>query len=138
MPEKIRAIAAVVANQPDPAWSDCSEAKLPVPVLIINGTLDETNPYEGGEMFVNNASFGVVLSSYYTQYYWAKLAGYKGHPSIKWLPDIDTTDSRIIKVFTYKKKKKPEVVLMEVIGGQHDYPRDIDVYTEAWKFFKRQ
>ena len=138
MPEKIRAIAAIVANQPDPAWSDCSEAKLPVPVLIINGTLDETNPYEGGEMFVNNASFGVVRSTENTFRYWAGLAGYKGEPVKMVLPDTDPTDKKIIESYTFKDKIKPEVTLLKVIGGKHDYPNDIDVYLYAWDFFKRQ
>jgi polyhydroxybutyrate depolymerase len=138
MPEKIRAIAAIVANQPDPAWSDCSEAKLPVPVLIINGTLDETNPYEGGEMFVNNASFGVVRSTENTFRYWAGLAGYKGEPVKMVLPDTDPADKKIIESYTFKSKNKPEVTLLKVIGGKHDYPNDIDVYLYAWDFFKRQ
>lgn len=138
MPEKIRAIAAIVANQPDSAWSDCSEAKLPVPVLIINGTLDATNPYEGGEMFVNNASFGVVRSTENTFRYWAGLAGYKGKPVKMILPDTDPADKKIIESYTFKSKNKPEVTLLKVIGGKHDYPNDIDVYLYAWDFFKRQ
>ena len=138
MPEKIRAIAAIVANQPDSAWSDCSEAKLPVPVLIINGTLDATNPYEGGEMFVNNASFGVVRSTENTFRYWAGLAGYKGKPVKMILPDTDPADKKIIESYTFKSKNKPEVTLLKVIGGKHDYPNDIDLYLYAWDFFKRQ
>jgi len=138
MPEKIRAIAAIVANQPDSAWSDCSETKTPVPVLIINGTLDETNPYDGGEMFVNNASFGVVRSTENTFRYWAGLAGYKGEPVKMVLPDTDPEDKKIIEAYTFKVKNKPEVTLLKVIGGKHDYPNDIDVYLYAWDFFKRQ
>jgi len=138
MPEKIRAIAAIVANQPDPAWSDCSEAKLPLPVLIINGTLDETNPYEGGEMFVNNASFGVVRSAENTFRYWAGLAGYNGEPVKIVLPDTDPADKKIIESYTFKSRNKPEITLLKVIGGKHDYPNDIDVYLYAWDFFKRQ
>jgi polyhydroxybutyrate depolymerase len=138
MPEKIRAIAAIVANQPDSAWSDCSEAKQPLPVLIINGTLDQTNPYAGGEMFVNNASFGVVRSTENTFRYWAGLAGYKGDPVKKSLPDTDPNDKKTIESYTFKKTGKPEVTLLKVIGGKHDYPNDIDVYLFAWDFFKRQ
>ena len=138
MPDKIRAVTAIVANQPDSAWSDCSEAKVPVPVLIINGTLDNTNPYEGGEMYVNNASFGVVRSTVNTFKYWAGLAGYTGEPLKKSLPDTDPSDNKIIESYTYKEKNKPEVTLLKVIGGKHDYPNDIDVYLYAWEFFKRQ
>ena len=138
MPTKIRAIAAIIANMPDSAWSDCNEAKQPVPVLIINGTLDPTNPYAGGEMYVNNASFGVVRSTENTFHYWAGLAGYKGEPVKKLLPDTDPNDKKTIESYTFKIAGKPEVTLLKVIGGKHDYPNDIDVYLFAWDFFKRQ
>jgi polyhydroxybutyrate depolymerase len=138
MPGKVRAVAAVVANQPDAAWSDCTEAKVAMPVLIINGTLDGTNPYEGGEMFVNNASFGVVRSSMGSFKYWSDLAGYSGEPVKQSLPDTDPSDNKTIESYTYKQKGKPEVTLLKVIGGKHDYPNDIDVYVYAWEFFKRQ
>ena len=138
MPTKIRAITAIIANLPDSAWSDCSEAKQALPVLIINGTLDQTNPYAGGEMFVNNASFGVVRSTENTFRYWAGLAGYKGEPVKKALPDIDPNDKKTIESYTFKKAGKPEVTLLKVIGGKHDFPNDIDVFLFAWDFFKRQ
>ncbi|HEX2631135.1 MAG TPA: PHB depolymerase family esterase [Chitinophagaceae bacterium] len=138
MPGTISAIAAIVANMPDSASCDCTEARKALPVLIINGTLDQTNPYNGGEMFVNNASFGVVRSSRESHLYWAKLAGYNGHPAHAELPNTDTTDQRTIESYTYKKKGKPEVQLLKVVGGKHDYPGDINVWVYAWDFFKRQ
>jgi polyhydroxybutyrate depolymerase len=138
MPGKIRAITAIIANLPDAAWSDCSEAKQPLPVLIINGTLDSTNPYNGGEMFVNNASFGVVKSTENSFRYWAGLAGYKGEPVKKLLPDTDPDDDKAIESYSFKKAGKPEVTLLKVIGGKHNYPNDIDVFLFAWDFFRRQ
>jgi polyhydroxybutyrate depolymerase len=138
MPEKIQAIAAIVANQPDPAYSDCTEARIAVPVLIINGTRDGTNPYAGGEMYVNNNSFGIVRSTENTFHYWSKLAGYSGEPVKKTLPDIDPSDNKTIESYTFKQPNKPEIQLLKVIGGKHDYPDDIDVYLYAWDFFKSQ
>ncbi|MEP7373898.1 MAG: poly(3-hydroxybutyrate) depolymerase [Chitinophagaceae bacterium] len=138
MPAKIRAITAIIANLPDSAWSDCSEAKKALPVLIINGTLDPTNPYAGGEMFVNKASFGVVRSTENSFQYWAGLAGYKGEPVKKSLPDTDPNDKKTIESYTFKKRGRPEVILLKVIGGKHDFPNDIDVFLFAWDFFKRQ
>jgi len=137
MPDKIKAIIAVVANLPDSASCDCKLSGRPLPVMIINGTLDPVNPYNGGEMFVNKASFGVVLSSENNFHYWAKLAGYTGEPKRKVLPDSDTSDHKTIERFSYFAKGKPPVVLLKVVGGKHDYPGDIDVYAYAWEFFKR-
>ena len=97
MPNQIKAIAAIVANMPDSASCDCTLAGKALPVLIINGTDDKTNPYKGGEMFVNNASFGVVRSSDNTFAYWSSLAGYSGAPKKILLPDTDTTDHKTIE-----------------------------------------
>ncbi|HKZ65386.1 MAG TPA: DUF6370 family protein, partial [Chitinophagaceae bacterium] len=136
MPGDIKAIAAVVANMPDTASSDCATTGKPLPVLIINGTLDNVNPYDGGEMFVNNASYGVVRSTDNTFAYWSALAGYSGSPVKQLLPDTDPADQRTIESYTYAEKDKPQVTLLKIIGGKHDYPGDIDVYVYAWNFFK--
>lgn len=136
MPGKIKAIAAIVANLPDSASCDCVLTTKPLPVLIINGTLDNTNPYLGGEMFVNNTSFGVVRSTEKTFNFWSTMAGYTGNAKMKKLPDTDTTDQKLIESYTFKKHHKPTVSLLKVIGGKHDYPNDIDVYIYTWKFFK--
>jgi polyhydroxybutyrate depolymerase len=136
MPGKFKAVTAVVANMPDSASCDCVLSGKPMPVMIINGTDDKTNPYNGGEMFVNNASFGVVLSSEKSLAYWATLAGYKGAPEKTLLPDTDPTDLKTIEKYSYHQKDKPSVTLLKIIGGHHDYPNDIDVYLYAWDFFK--
>ncbi|RYY18397.1 MAG: poly(3-hydroxybutyrate) depolymerase, partial [Chitinophagaceae bacterium] len=120
MPGTIHAIAAIIANLPDSSSIDCTPSGIPLPVLIINGTLDETNPYNGGEMFVNNSSFGVVRSTEKSFEYWSNLAGYKGKPVKKLLPDADPLDKKRIESYTFKEKKKPEVALLKVIGGHHD------------------
>ncbi len=138
MPGTIKAIAAVVANMPDSASCDCVLSGKALPVLIINGTDDGVNPYNGGGMFVNNASYGVVRSSASTFAYWSSLAGYTGSPEKKSLPDMDTTDHKTIDSYIHQQPGKPTVNLLKVTGGKHDYPGDIDVYVYAWEFFKSQ
>ena len=137
MPGTIHAIAAIIANLPDSSSMDCIPSGKPLPVMIVNGTLDETNPYNGGEMFVNNSSFGVVQSTENSFKYWSHLAGYTGNPVKRLLPDIDPSDNKRIESYTYKKRNRPEVTLLKVIGGHHDYPNDIDVFLYIWEFFKR-
>ncbi len=139
MPEKFRAITAFIANLPDTNNLDCAEKRMALPVMIVNGTADKTNPYEGGEVkLANNLSLGFVRSTDQTFHYWSSLAGYKGKPKKQLLPDNDPNDGKTIEQYTYKKKRKPEITLLKVIGGKHDYPNDISVYLEAWAFFKRQ
>lgn len=138
MPEKIKAITAIIANLPDTNNLDCIEIKRPIPVMIVNGTEDPLNLYNGGMMVSGGVTFGYVRSTDRTFNYWSALAGYEGEPVKENLPDTDPNDGRTIERYTYKTKGKLEVVLLKVIGGKHDYPKDIDVYEEAWEFFKRQ
>lgn len=138
MPEKMRAITALIANLPDTNNLDCPEKRLAVPVLIVNGTDDTVNPYNGGEVITGKISMGFVRSTQRTFQYWATLAGYTQAPVKTLLPDTDPTDHKTIEQYTYRAKGKPEVTLLKVIGGHHDYPNDINVYLEAWSFFKRQ
>jgi len=138
MPEKFKAITSIIANIPEKSNMDCIEKKGPISVMIINGTADSTNPYNGGEMKVGGVVWGKVLSSEQSFKYWATIDGYKGSPKKESLPDIDPEDGKTIEKFSYQMKGKPEVVLLKVINGKHDYPNDIDVYLESWRFFKRQ
>ena len=138
MPERFKAITAIIANLPDTSNMDCIESKSPMSVMIINGTSDTLNPYEGGEMRTSTVKLGKVRSTDETFKYWAAMDGYKGKPKKENLPDTDPTDGKTIEKYSFKKNRKREVVLLKVINGKHDYPNDIDVYLEAWSFFKRQ
>lgn len=140
LPHMFRAIAALIANLPDDSNMDCPSAAVPISVMIANGTEDKTNPYNGGEMGAlgNGITLGSVRSTDQTLAFWATLAGYTGKPRKKLLPDLDPADGKRVERYTYRKKNKPEIVLFKVIGGQHNYPNDIDIFIEAWQFFKRQ
>ena len=138
MPGKFRAVTALIANLPDTDNFDCTEAKVAIPIMIVNGTADPLNPYNGGMMQMGTFIMGKVRSTDNTFQYWASLAGYTGDPVKELVADKDPADGKTIERYTYKQKDKPEVVLLKVIGGKHDYPNDIDVHVEAWEFFKRQ
>jgi len=138
MPDKFKAVTAIIANLPDTNNLDCVEARVAIPVMIINGTADPVNPYDGGPMSVGGANWGEVRSTDRTFHYWSQLAGYKGEAVKDQLPNIDSSDGKTIERYTYKETGKPEIVLLKVINGKHDFPKDIDVFEEAWKFFKRQ
>lgn len=138
MPGRFKAVTAIIANLPDTDNLDCTESKVPIPIMIANGTADELNPYNGGMMQSGDFIMGNVRSTDRTFQYWASLAGYTGEPVKELIPDTDPSDGKIIERYTYKLRGKPEVVLLKVIGGKHDYPNDIDIHVEAWNFFKRQ
>ena len=139
MPEKFKAITAIIANLPDEANMDCVESGIPIPIMIINGTDDPVNPYNGGEIKVRLPTIlGTVRSTDETFEYWANLGGYTGKPKKEKIEDADPSDGKTIEKFTYKRKGKPEITLLKVINGKHNYPNDIDVNLESWNFFKRQ
>lgn len=138
MPHYFRGIAAIAANLPTDASLDCIPQGKQLPVLIVNGTADKTNPYAGGEMFVDGQSYGVVRSTDSTLAYWAGLAGYTGSPTRKKLPDADTTNNQWLETFTYDVADKPIVQLVKVNGGGHLHPADLDIYAYIWDFFARQ
>lgn len=128
----------VIANLPDSSNLDCAGTGVPIAVMIINGTSDSTNPYNGGEVKIPGTSFGRVRSTDKTFQYWANLDGYSGEPFEEALPDTDPADGKTIEKYSYKATKKPTVVLLKVINGKHDYPNDINAYLEAWAFFKNE
>jgi polyhydroxybutyrate depolymerase len=136
MPGKFRAVTALIANLPDDDNMDCVQSGKAIPVMIVNGTADPLNPYEGGMMEMPNFRMGRVRSTDRTFQYWSSLAGYTGSPIMESIPDTDPSDGKVVERYTYKQPGKPEIVLLKVIGGKHDYPNDIDVQVEAWKFFK--
>lgn len=138
MPEQCRAISAIVANVPDTSNLDCAEARKPVAVMISNGTEDQLNPYTGGTMIMNGASWGAVRSTERSFQYWATLAGYKGQPVIEALADKDTANGQSITRHSHRGAGKPEVVLLQVNGGGHAFPKDVDIFLESWAFFKRE
>lgn len=136
-PENFRAYTAIIANLPDTDNIDCAGKNVAVSMMIVNGTKDTINPYNGGPViFTDGTNMGNVRSTDRTFDYWVKLAGYQGEPKIEKLPDTDPADSKTLEKYTYSKKGKPTVVLLKVIGGFHEYPNDIDVHVQAWEFFK--
>lgn len=138
MPGKIRAVSAVVANMPTDENMDCTPMNVPIPVMITNGTADQTNPYDGGEVKTTGVTLGTVRSTDQSFQYWAKLDGYAGEPVKSMMPDADTSNNITVEKYTYQAKGKPEVTLLKVVNGKHEFITDFDMFEESWKFFKRQ
>ncbi len=138
LPDRFKAVTAVVANLPDSANMDCTASGLPVSVMIVNGTADEINPYNGGEVIIPNVKLGTVRSTEQTFRYFASLSGYSGTPHKEMLKDTIPSDKISINRYTYSSNGKHEVVLLEVINGTHKAPPGMDVFAESWKFFLRR
>lgn len=139
MPDAFRAATAIIANLPDTSNLDCQPMGKAIPMLIINGTSDPVNPYNGGVVNLGpGKSMGAVRSTDRTFAYWAGLAGHTGKLAAEKLPDLTLTDDQTIERFTYHAEGKPDVILLKVNGGKHEYPHDLDPHLEALSFFLRQ
>lgn len=135
MPDQFKGVSVIIANIPDTTNFDCIPKNKSMNIMITNGTLDNINPYEGGDVILNTGNFGRVVSTDRSFHYWSHLAGYTNQPVMEMLADNDPKDGRLIEKYSYTGKKK-EVILLKVIGGKHDYPKDIDIHLYSWEFFK--
>lgn len=150
MPNKITAIAAIAASLPTPSNNDCQESKKFVPAMVINGTADPINPYNGGKVTLFGfGNRGTVLSSVDSIKYFAQLDKEIGEPVISIL--YSEAGSSIEK-YEYQSNNLTKAVLYKVENGGHvvlqpfySFPRilgqtnhNINVPVEIWTFFAQQ
>ena len=156
-PETVDAVAVVGANLPQAEDNDCRPAEgraLPA-VLLINGTADPINPFDGGDVVLppelGGLILGRVLSSSETARLLAERAGYRGGFSTEAGKEVDGNPATAITWARWRAANMPEVALVTVIGGGHTIPQpgtaypvllgphsaDIDAPREAWAFVQR-
>jgi polyhydroxybutyrate depolymerase len=147
LPEDITAIAVVASSLPTEDSSDCRAAGKPIPVLIMNGTGDFLNPYNGGP-----GKFGAVRSLQASAEYFAKLNGQTNSPKTTRLPHPNPSDPTFVDRTIWNDAGKPEVVLITIDGGGHvvpqskyawpsDYGRvtkDLEGPVEIWDFSRQR
>ena len=147
IPDEITAIAAVAANLPTEDNNGCRASGKPIPVLIMNGTSDGINPYNGGA-----TSMGMVRSAQASAEYFAKANGQTTPPKTTRLPHQDPADPTSADRTVWNDAGKPEVVLYTINEGGHTVPqpkvvfpsnlgrtnKDLNGLVEIWEFFARQ
>ena len=152
-PDWIDGVAAISANLPIAANLDCQKSGKFIPLLLINGTKDKVNPYNGGLVSIlGNDSRGTVMSSDATMDYFTKLGGCEKPTDFKKLPDLNDEDQSNIVQKIWLCDNQPRAVLYKINGGGHTIPhtksrmpkilgatnQDINAATEIWQFFKQQ
>ena len=125
-PDLVTGIAAIAASLPVDSSLGCEKSGQAVATLVMNGTLDPVNPYEGGlvEIF-GNASRGTVLSSLATAQYWAGLAGHEGAGQQHAWPRQNPGDDTSVKSVEWSAAGKPPVSLVTIVGGGHTVPNAV-------------
>lgn len=152
-PERFAAIAAVGASLPTKDQSLCMESGEPIPALLLNGTADPINPYEGGIVALARiGDRGTVMSAADSAEYLALLDGQTSPPMVTRLPHRDPRDPTSVERTDWVMPGRPEVVLDTVREGGNVVPqavyrpprllglvtRDLDGPAEIWSFFARQ
>ncbi len=150
-PSRFRAVAAVAANVPSPENFKCRPAGQGTSsVMIMNGTKDPINPFDGGEVkFFGLLKRGKVRSSRESGQYLADLNNITGTPETS---ETQVTDGFHVEQVLWRNDSKIEVELVAIHGGGHGIPQPYWRYPRLlgpapkepngpaviWAFFERQ
>lgn len=122
-PTLFRGYAAVIASLPEDRNLDCRKSNTPVSMMIVNGSEDPINPYNGGVVSVaGNSSRGLVMSTRETALYWAGLAGNRRPPNVKRYPEIDGDQSTYIEEKNWQNGNGHRITLVTMHGSGHVFP----------------
>ena len=144
--ERIAAIAVVQGHLPQPLRGEIPQR--PMPFLLITGTADPHNPYQGGTTPVLGG--GTLLSAQENVRYWVDRNGGTPRTVTTPLPDLDPEDGTTVEKTEVLGLNAP-VVLYTVQGGGHIWPgteaqalpgsgsrnNDIDASRVVWDFVSK-
>jgi len=148
-PETFTAAAAISASLPTDADSDCVPSGRAVSIAMLNGTADQINPFDGGNVrSLWTTSLGSVQSAEQSARYFAELAGNASQPRVERLPDRDSHPSTWVERRIWSGGRA-NIELLAIHGGGHTIsqpvvrqPRilgptsaEVDAPAEVWRFF---
>jgi polyhydroxybutyrate depolymerase len=134
MAGRITAIASVAGENQFAAAAPCSPAR-PVPVLAFHGTGDPFWPYAGGAPETMPGFFALreggenMASAEESFAGWAGRNACTGSPSISVI--ADTGNGTSATRFAYNRCNRSRVVLYEIAGGGHTWPRGAQYFPES-------
>lgn len=149
-PDLISAIAVVSANLPTAENFDCKIENKSVSVLIINGTRDPINPYDGGNVSIFGfGNRGRVKSAYDSAEWFAQHSKATLIQEKIRLPALNSSTFFSAEQTVWKNMKGIKITLITIHGGGHTLPQPyvtypimlgltytgIDGPLEIWKFF---
>ncbi|MEM9090629.1 MAG: prolyl oligopeptidase family serine peptidase [Cyanobacteria bacterium P01_F01_bin.53] len=148
--DKLAAVAAVVASNPDPIFARRPQQS--ISVMLMNGTNDRFIPYDGGSVIDDR---GQVQSTDDSIQYWVTHNGCEQTPREIQYPNQSNVDGCTASRMTYTHATaNVEVSLVRVLNGGHTEPsiqqpysrlylaivgrqnRDIEMADEVWTFFQ--
>jgi polyhydroxybutyrate depolymerase len=150
------AAASVIINLSDEAAAACHPSR-PMPMLMMNGTVDPLIPFEGGKG-ASRFAVGGYWPAVKTLAFWRKLNGCEtGDSAVTDLEDRDHEDQSTVTRIESRCPPARDVVLYRVNGGGHRMPslfsdarfpriataflgpqnHDIDGAETIWAFFRK-
>ena len=146
-PERFAGIAVIAAGMPAPGWSKCSDPGKHIPIMIVNGTDDPINPYEGGMVrLFYLIKKGQVLSTLESAQAWLSSEDLKKQPVQEQMEDRNQDDKTHVEILTWPDSR---VRLYTIHKGGHTIPggkqylpkavigttnQDMDIAQEVWNF----
>ena len=149
-PERIAAAATFAASLPTADNNVCAARGRPPPIMLVNGTADPLNPYDGGTVTLFGfGSRGTVLSARAGAEYFARARGATGPVTMRIGPS-SRSDPTSVERAEWRSASGAEVALLAVRGGGHVLPQPdyrpprllgratsaIDGPAAAWAFFQ--
>ena len=149
-PARIAGAAVFAASLPTAANNVCRALGPPPPMMIVNGTSDPINPYEGGAVTLFGfGNRGMVLSALDSARHFA--GGASGPVARRLRPRLGS-DRTWVGQAVWRRPGGSEVMLLSVHGGGHVVPQPVyrpprllgavttavDGPDAAWDFFRRQ
>jgi polyhydroxybutyrate depolymerase len=123
-PAEIAAVAAVGASLPMPDASSCPQQGRTSRVMLINGTSDPINPYQGGIVALFGfSSRGAVMSSVASAQHFAERNGITSPPIPGQLPKGSSDDPTSVETLTWNANGEPFSRLHTVRHGGHVIPQ---------------
>ena len=152
-PDRIAGAAVFAASLPTRDNRVCAPRGRPPPIMIVNGTSDPINPYEGGIVTLFGfGNRGTVLSARDSAAAFARAGGAAGPPAVTRIASASGRDRTWVERARWRGPGRSEVMLLTVHGGGHLVPQPayrprrllgratsaVDGPEEAWTFFRRQ
>jgi polyhydroxybutyrate depolymerase len=123
-PDEIAAVGAVAASLPTPDASSCPQLGRTSRTMLINGTADPINPYQGGIVTLFGfASRGAVMSSMASAQHFAARNRITDPPIREQLPKGFSDDPTSVESLSWQASGKPVCSLYIVRGGGHVIPQ---------------
>jgi len=123
-PNLITAICAISANLPTPETCSCSSEGPTSKIMLVTGTEDSINPYQGGAVTLFGLKkVGTAISAKATAEQFVERNGITAGPETISLPSQRTSDPTFVQRECWRLSGKAVVELYTINGGGHVIPQ---------------